>query len=212
MPEKPEISSVTQIPNALHGYLGADLFPPSGYGFGVSFYVTVWALLESPLSSFQVGLPSAWIKPENSDFTLPLCPIGTYARDQAEKEKKENKPADWSVREKQFFRDVFQNIEGGVGFWGSTQFPTKSPKYRINGIPDCYTTRIGSPGWPFGETNALADQAMGLAQLSNRILVPPDGIPFAAGPEEEHWVPELLGVAWMALHLPRLLFTLLGLR
>jgi hypothetical protein len=130
---------------------------------------------------------------------LPLCPIGTYARDQAEKEKNQNRPADWSVREKQFFRDVFQNIEGGVGFWGNTRFPTKSPKYRINGIPDCYTTRIGSPGWPFGETNALADQAMGLAQLSNRILVPPDGIPFAAGPEEEHWVPELLGVAWMAL-------------
>jgi hypothetical protein len=195
MPEKPEISSVTPA-GALHGYLQADLSPPQGYGFGVSFYVTVWALLESPLSSFQVGLPSAWIKPENSDFTLPLCPIGTYARDQAEKEKKENLPGDWSERAKQFFRDVFQNIEGGLGFWGSTQFPTKSPKYRINGIPDCYTTPIGSPGWPFGETNALADQAMGLAQLSNRILVPPDGLPFAAGSETKR-----LGLAWMALPL-----------
>jgi hypothetical protein len=179
MPEKPEIV------NALTGHLGPDLSPPPGYGFGVSFYVTVWALLESPLSQFQVGLPSAWIKPDNFDFTLPLCPEGTVA-------------SHWSERAETFFRDVFQNIEGGVGFWGTT-FPTKSPKYRINGVPDCYTTRIGSPGWPFGETNALADQAMGLAQLSNRILVPPDGIPFAVGPEEEHWVPGLLGVAWMAL-------------
>src|SRR5271166_4139900 len=87
MPEKPEISSVTPA-DALHGYLAAFLSPPQGYGFGVSFYVTVWALLESPLSSFQVGLPSTWIHPENSDFKLPLCPKGTYARDQAEKEKK----------------------------------------------------------------------------------------------------------------------------
>jgi hypothetical protein len=191
------VSSVTPIQSGLHGYLAADLSPPPGHGFGVSFYVTVWALLESPLSMFQVGLPSTWIHPENFDFTSLLCPIGTRARDEADKEKEnENLPRDWIEQEKLFFRDVFQSIEGGLGFWGTTQFPTKSPKYRINGIPDCYTTRIGSPGWPFGEPKALADQAMGLAQLSNRILVPPDGIPFAPGSESDF---PLLGVAWMAL-------------
>jgi hypothetical protein len=146
---------------------------------------------------FQVGLPSTWIHPENFDFTSLLCPIGTRARDEADKEKEnENLPRDWIEQEKLFFRDVFQSIEGGLGFWGTMQFPTKSPKYRINGIPDCYTTRIGSPGWPFGEPKALADQAMGLAQLSNRILVPPDGMPFAPGSESDF---PLLGVAWMAL-------------
>jgi hypothetical protein len=200
-PEKPEISSVKQIPYGLHGYLAADLSPPSGYGFGASFYVTVWALLESPLGEFTVGQPSTWIKPENFDFKLPLCPIGTFPRDEAQREKEnENLPRDWIEQEKLFFRDVFQTLEGGLGFWGSTQFPTKSPKYRINGVPDCYTTPIGSPGWPFGEPKALADQAMGLAQLSNRILVPPDGIPFAARSEAElSRMTELLGVAWMAL-------------
>jgi len=145
---------------------------------------------------FQVGLPSTWIQPENFDFRLPLCPKGTFARDEAEKEKQANRPGDWSEREKVFFRDVFQTIEGGVGFWGTTQFPTKLPKYRINGVPDCYTTPIGSPGWPFGKTTALADQAMGLAQLSNRILVPPDGMPFAPGSEIKRF-----GLAWMALPL-----------
>jgi hypothetical protein len=191
------VSSVTPIQSSLHGYLAADLSPPPGHGFGVSFYVTVWALLESPLSMFQVGLPSTWIHPENFDFTSLLCPTGTYARDEAEKEKEnENLPRDWIEQEKLYFRDVFQSIEGGLGFWGTMQFPTKSPKYRINGIPDCYTTRIGSPGWPFGEPKALADQAMGLAQLSNRILVPPDGMPFAPGSESGF---PLLGVAWMAL-------------
>jgi hypothetical protein len=82
-----ETSDIKQIPSALHGYVAVDLAPPPGYGFGVSFYVTVWALLERPLKDFQVGLPSTWIQPENSDFKLPLCPIGTASRDDADKQK-----------------------------------------------------------------------------------------------------------------------------
>jgi hypothetical protein len=198
-----ETSDIKQIPSALHGYVAVDLAPPPGYGFGVSFYVTVWALLERPLKDFQVGLPSTWIQPENSDFKLPLCPIGTASRDDADKQeayKKEhpedkNAPHDWIDQAVDCFRAVFQNIEGGVGFWGNT-FPTNAPKYRINGVPDCYNTPIGSPGWPFGDTNVLADKDMGLAQLSNRIIIPPDGIPFAAGSETKR-----LGVAWMVLPL-----------
>jgi hypothetical protein len=201
---------ITRIQDGLHGFLEAYFKKESGslskeYGFGVSFYVTVWALLEEPLKLFQVGLPSTWIKPENDDVKVLLCPIGTVARDEADKEEKEHLTPDWSIHKKDFFRDYFQTIEGGVGFWGNTQLPTKSPKYRILGIPKCYTpgTGIGSPGWSFGlnwpfknEPNAMPDIDMGLAQLSNRILVPPDGMPFAAGSEAKQ-----LGVAWMALPL-----------
>jgi hypothetical protein len=82
-----ETSDIKQIQSALHGYVAVDLAPPPGYGFGVSFYVTVWALLERPLKDFQVGLPSTWIQPENSDFKLPLCPIGTASRDDADKQE-----------------------------------------------------------------------------------------------------------------------------
>src|SRR3954463_4810341 len=85
----------------------------------------------------------------------------------------------------------FLTIEGGMGFWTSSQFPTISPKYRINGVPDCYTTQLGSPGWPFGGTTALSDAEMVLAPPSNPLLVPPDGMPFAAGAEAKR-----LGLAW----------------
>jgi hypothetical protein len=119
MPEKPVVSSVTRIQDSLHGYLSADLSPPSGHGFGASFYVTIWALLESPLSMFQVGLPSTWIQPENFDFRLPLCPKGTFARDEAEKEKQANRPGDWSEQEKVFLEMSFKpskavSVSGGL--------------------------------------------------------------------------------------------------
>jgi hypothetical protein len=186
--------SATPIDNGLHGYLSATLSsPPAGYGYGVSFYSTVWALLQDPLQSFQIGLPSTWIIPENSSFTQALCPPGTHARDNADKEVHDNLPLDWATWAPTF-RGVFQTIEGGMGFWTTSQFPMKAPKYRINGVPDCYTNQIGSPGWPFGGTSALPDAALGLAQLSNRLLVPPDGVPFAAGAETKR-----LGIAWMAL-------------
>ena len=192
--------------SSVTGHIEVSLDPPKDphdvdrvtHGFGVSFFVTVWALLEQPLKDFQVGLPSTWIKPENPDVTVLLCPTGTYVRDQADEELKHpERSRDWSNHVSSCFSGYFQTIEGGAGFWsGSTQFPTKSPKYQILGIPDCYTTKIGSPGWPFEGPNATPDQDMGLAQLSNRILVPPDGMPLAAGSDAKR-----LGVAWMALPL-----------
>jgi hypothetical protein len=199
-PERPVIQPIS---SAFHGYLSADLTPPPGYGFGVSFYVTVWALLNDPVQDFTVGLPSTWIQPNNKDdFKYPLCPVGTGSRDDADKQEAENPtadpnlPHDWIDQAKDRFRAVFQNIEGGLGIWGSTRFPTNAPKYRILGIPDCYSTAISSPGWPFGEFEVLKDKDMGLAQLSNSILIPPDGITFAAGSETKR-----VGLAWMALPL-----------
>ena len=94
------------------------------------------------------------------------------------------------------YRDVFQTIEGGLGFWGSTQFGSSTPKYRMNGTPDCYNTEISSPGWGFGRPIPLKAEKMGMAQLSNRLIVPPDGFTLKAGAHGE-----LLGNAWMALPL-----------
>ncbi len=193
----------TPIQSAFHGYIAPTFQPRPGYGFGVSYYATVWALVEHSLKDFQVGLPGTWILPENSHFKLPLCPKNTEYRECADSQLKANPhklkdlPHDCIDAADNFFRDVFQTIEGGAGYWSSsTQFPTNAPKYRINGIPDCYSTSIGSPGWPFGKTARLAADAMGLAQLSNRLVIPPDGIPFAPGSEAKQ-----LGIAWMALPL-----------
>jgi hypothetical protein len=66
----------------------------------------------------------------------------------------------------------------------------------MNGSIDGYIHEVSSPGWGFGQTTALPTNAMGLAQLSNRLLVPPDGLTFNGQPGGE-----FLGYAWMALPL-----------
>ena len=41
----------------------------------------VWPLVDEPLANFQIGLPSSWIMPDNSDNKdTPLAPEGTLAR------------------------------------------------------------------------------------------------------------------------------------
>ncbi|MGC9197753.1 MAG: hypothetical protein ACP5E5_02310 [Acidobacteriaceae bacterium] len=178
-------SSHTRLTEAmgggLHGYISMHVSPPAnGFGFGVSFYSTIWPLLAQPLQSFQLGLPGTWVMPDNRGYEQPLCPHGTLARDQ------------WPRRAPSY-RDVFQTIEGGGGFWDSTKFPSGTPKYRMNGTPDCYNNEISSPGWSFYGT-ALPAHEMGLVQISNRLLVAPDGLTFQRGTNGE-----VFGTAWMAL-------------
>ncbi len=173
-----------QRSGGLNGYISCNVpRPPAQYQAGVSFYAGIWPLLESPLNGFQIGLPSTWIIPDNKDFNQPLCPPGTVARD------------NWPERGP-VYRDVFQTIEGGLGYWGSTQFGSAIPKYRMNGTPDGYNHEVSSPGWGFGQTKPLPKEFMGIAQLSNRLLVPPDGLTF-----QKLTNGELLGNAWMSLPL-----------
>lgn len=169
----------------LHGYISFDHEPiPGEYGAGIGFNVAVWPLIDEPLSGFQIGLPSTWIIPDNSDNkTNPLCPEGTLAR------KWKPRGPTWS--------SVFQTIEGGVGYWAGNHFRYGPPKFSMNGTPQCYDYEIGSPGWSFFYSNeALPDNRLGIAQLSNRLLIPPDGITFKGNPDGE-----FLGYTWMALPL-----------
>ena len=169
----------------LHGYIGFHHEPlPENGGFtaGMGFYAAVWPLTDQPLADFQIGLPSCWILPDNSDNKdQPLAPVGTLAR-----QWKERGPT-WS--------SVFQTIEGGLGYWAGNNFRYGPPKFSMNATPQCYDYEIGSPGWSFfyGDT-ALPDHQLGIAQLSNRMLIPPDGLPFKGQPNGE-----FLGYTWMAL-------------
>lgn len=179
-----QVPSFTQ--SSMHGYMSTyfTASTPTNYSYGFSFYTAIWSLLDKPLSGFQVGLPGTWMIPDNRDFFQPLLPpdnpmrIGT--------------PGDAG----NYWRDLFQTIEGSAGSWVSTQFPSAIPKYRMNGTIDGYIHEVSSPGWGFGQTTALPTNVMGLAQLSNRLLVPPDGLTFDGKPGGE-----FLGYAWMALPL-----------
>ena len=184
--DKPAAASQPKsLSQGLHGYIGfSHDKPPAQGGFtaGMGFYVAVWPLIDRPLANFQIGLPSSWVMPDNSDNKdKPLAPEGTLART-------------WKARGPTW-SSVFQTLEGGVGYWAGNHFRYGPPKFSLNGTPQCYDYEIGSPGWSFFYSNeALPDNRLGIAQLSNRLLIPPDALPFAGNPNGE-----FLGYTWMAL-------------
>lgn len=178
-------AQVVEGSQGLHGYVGYTTPErPPEYGAGVGFYTAVWPLVDEPLAGFQIGLPGNWITPDNADnVDTPLCPEGTIARTW------EERGPTWS--------SVFQTIEGGLGYWRGNRFHYDSPKFSMNGVPNCYNSEVASPGWPFFYRNAaLPDDELGIAQLSNRLVVPPDGIPFQGSLEGA-----FLGYAHIALPL-----------
>ncbi len=169
----------------LHGYIGYQASVPpdkAEYSAGMGFYSAVWPLIDEPLEGFQIGLAGAWIQPDNSDNTdRPLAPEGTLARTW-----KERGPT-WS--------SVFQTVEGGLGYWRGNRFRYGPPKFSMNATPQCYDYEVGSPGWSFFyDTEALPDERLGIAQLSNRILIPPDAMPFEGNPRGK-----FMGYTYMAL-------------
>jgi len=184
-PADSDAGKITSHSQGLHGYIGfghEKLPPGSGYSAGMGFYAAVWPLVDQPLAHFQIGLPSSWILPDNSDDKdMPLAPEGTLARTW-----KERGPT-WG--------SVFQTVEGGLGYWAGNHFRNGAPKFSMNATPQCYDYEIGSPGWSFFYSNeALPDNRLGIAQLSNRLLIPPDALPFQGNPNGE-----FLGYTWMAL-------------
>ncbi len=182
---KKEPGKIVNRSNGLHGYISFNHEPvpkKGDYTTGMGFYAAVWSLIDQPLANFQIGLPSAWIQPDNSDNKdRPLAPEGTLART-------------WKPRGPTF-SSVFQTVEGGLGYWAGNHFRYGPPKFSMNATPQCYDYEVGSPGWSFFYDNkALPDNRLGIAQLSNRLLIPPDALPFKGHPKGE-----FLGYTWMAL-------------
>jgi hypothetical protein len=182
---KAAVGRVIATSSGLHGYIGFSASRPpakSEYSAGMGFYSAVWPLIDQPLADFQIGLAGSWITPDNSDNqTQPLAPEGTLARTW-----KERGPT-WD--------SVFQTVEGGLGYWAGNHFRYGPPKFSMNATPQCYDYEVGSPGWSFFYSNeALPDNRLGIAQLSNRLLIPPDALPFQGNPNGL-----FLGYTWMAL-------------
>ncbi|HEX7939188.1 MAG TPA: Ig-like domain-containing protein [Gemmatimonadaceae bacterium] len=163
---------LTQIASGMSGSLGA--FSPgfgntTGYDYGFSFYTSIHVLQDSPVANTQLGW-GTWLKPDPTGNPSPPCPDPNAT-----------------------LPNAYQTIEGGAGVWTTEHFPQGLAKFRLNSTPDCYKTEIASDGWTFSG-GVLSEAKLGLAQLSNRLLVPPDGLVFqqAAGQR-------LLGYGWIAL-------------
>ena len=170
----------------LHGYIRYNADRPSdlsGFSYGMGFYSAVWPLITKPIADFQIGLAGAWVTPDNSDNKdKPLAPVGTLARD------------NWPERGPTW-GSVFQTLEGGLGYWAGNRFRYGPPKFSMNATPQCYDYEVGSPGWSFFySSEALPDNRLGIAQLSNRLLIPPDALPFQDNPNGK-----FMGYTYMAL-------------
>jgi len=165
-----------------HGYVGYDAEPDPSYGMGVSFYTAAWPLIDKPFRRLQIGLPGTWIIPNNTDnSTIEFCPEGTRIH---------------SVTAfAPTYQRVFQTLEGGLGYWARNKYRYGPPKFSMNSTPQCYDYEVASPGWSFFyEDEALQDNRLGVAQLSNRLLIPPDALPFEGNPNGE-----FMGYGYMAL-------------
>ena len=164
----------------LHGQIRATAFGPNGdYGWGLSYYSGIWGHFNGRPPAEVLSVNGTSLIPDNWRYSQTLCPEGTSARASLS----DHGPS---------YREVFQAIDGMVGYWPQTRFPSSQPKFRMSGNTDCYTTNTSNPGWVWRSDNEVIP---GLIQLSNRVLVPPDGITFEATDGE------LLGTAWMALPL-----------
>jgi hypothetical protein len=166
----------------LHGFIYHELeSPPEDYNYGHSHYVAMWPILDEPISGYQSGI-GFFVNPDNAAYTQALLPP-----DNAMRIGTPDSGPSWA--------GYFQTIEGGPGSWGNDQYRSRDPKFRIVGTPDGYANGMGAPGWGFN-TTATARDLMSTAQLSNRLLTPPDGFTFRKGTSGE-----FLGYGWMALPL-----------
>jgi len=90
---------------------------------------------------------------------------------------------------------VYSDIEGGLGWWRDTRFPTETPKFIMGGVGPDFSEVANGPGRGWGtweEPRGL----YGVAQLSNRLLFPLDGLRIKDGAKGE-----LLGYGYLNLPL-----------
>jgi len=140
----------------------------ASYGSGFSWYSTMWPLLVKPVSGAAIGLSSSWIQPNAGITNIEPC-------------------------ETDHTNAIVQTIEGSLGWWGDTPYRTAMPKYEPGVTRNCYSS--GAREFWAGKTIKKTDG--GWITISNRILLPPDGMSFTKDSSGAQ-----LGQAWFALPLP----------
>ena len=165
---------------------GAESAPATG---GFSWYTRIMDWVQEPYSieSLSVGMGATWMQrvtndPNTScacplDKTTGLCGSGNESAPRS-KLNRGNQSCDW----------LMQSMEGGPGL-GRTELPTTRTKWRIGDSVGCYHAYTGAPLFQFGQFPGHAcspkdetpdhPMAMAFIQLSNKLLMLPDGITFA---------------------------------
>lgn len=75
----------------------------------------------------------------------------------------------------------YSDIEGGLGWWRDTRFPTTTPKFIMGGVALDFCMWANGPGAGKGRDWNDPAGKYGVAQLSPWLLWPPDGLNLAPG-------------------------------
>ncbi len=79
------------------------------------------------------------------------------------------------LREKQPEEEMYSDIEGGLGWWRDTHFPTIFPKFIMGGV------QLNFVGWANTPGSGAGEGKYGVVQLSPWLLFPPDGLNLKQG-------------------------------
>ena len=79
------------------------------------------------------------------------------------------------LREKAPNEKMYSDIEGGLGWWRDTHFPTIFPKFIMGGV------QLNFIGWANTPGSGKGDGKYGVIQLSPWLLFPPDGLNLKQG-------------------------------
>ncbi|TMO67133.1 hypothetical protein [Pseudoalteromonas aurantia] len=165
--------------DGLSGYIGSYSIKESSdeaFRYGISFYSAVWPVADRLTEDLQIGMAGTWVRPDNRELLnndpFPLCPKGTYAGD------------NWDAKNHGNYLSYFQTIEGGMGIWAGTRFQTGYPKFAMGSVPTCYDDYSNTTGVQPGNFSDRPHM-YGLAQLSNQLLIPADGLTFKGKPNGE---------------------------
>lgn len=148
------------------GYLfGPAEKVPEEFNSGFSLYAAAWPLVDTY---------------PGHKFQTGLC--GTWMHPHWTEEQK--------PKEK-----CYTDIEGGLGWWRDTHFPTTTPKFIMGGVGPNFSFIANGPGYGAGTWEKPRGQ-YGVAQLSPWLLFPLDGLNLKQGTSGE-----LFGYGYLPLPL-----------
>jgi len=78
-------------------------------------------------------------------------------------------------------KDLYSDIEGGLGWWRDTRFATTVPKFIMGGVAPNFSSWANGPGAGKGRDWDKPLGKYAVAQLSPWVLWPPDGLNLAPG-------------------------------
>ena len=97
-------------------------------------------------------------------------------------------------------KELYSDIEGGLGWWRDTRFATETPKFIMGGVTLNFNEWANGPGAGKSRNWDKPLGVYGVAQLSPWILWPPDGLNLKQGTSGE-----LFGYGYLPLPLTTLI-------